>query len=241
MSHKHLFITLPAVSLMLNGFTPAFAEEPSDGGVGWIGVLIVLVLLIPLVWWLMRSSGVKVTDHAHASTDPHAPIQSSLPLESEAIDLAPMEPTPVHAEDVAAGTKEVVENGVDQMGEAAAEGRTEVEAVAPTPEKMEPTLITAADQSQPIGRAHAAGKPDNLLMIEGIGPKIARLLQENGISTFAELAASDRNRVKEILKKAGLGNLADPESWAEQAQLAADGKWDELKTLQNILRRGRRV
>ncbi|MCL4295155.1 MAG: hypothetical protein KJ077_05485 [Anaerolineae bacterium] len=240
MSQKHLFVTLPVMSLLLSGFTPLFAQEPSGGGLGWIGVLIVLILLIPLVWWLMRSSGTRPADHGHHADERHAPIQSSLPLESEAIDLAPVDPAPVHVEEVAAETKEVIENVVDQMGEAAAEGEAEVETIAPAPERVEATF-TAADESRAPRRAQAIGRPDDLVIIEGIGPKIARILQENGINTFDELAAADVNQVEEILQKAGLGNIADPATWAEQAQLAAAGRWDELKTLQNTLKRGRRA
>lgn len=241
MSQKHLFFTLPAISLMLSGFAPVLAEEPGSSGVSWIWVLIVLILLIPLVWWLMRSSGVKATEYRHASPDTHAPIQSSLPLETEAIDLAPVAPAPVKAEAVADEAKEVIQNVVDQVGEAVAEGAAEVEAIAPTPEETKPTLITAAGESQPTRRAQAIGKPDDLVIIEGIGPKISRILQENGIRTFVELAAADINQIEEILSKAGLSNITDPATWAEQAQLAADGKWDELKTLQNTLKRGRRA
>lgn len=240
MFHKQLFVTLPLAGLMLSGFAPVLAQEQSGGGLGWIGVLIVLILLIPLVWWLMRSSGVRVTDHPHASADRHAPIQSSLPLESEAIDLAPVAPAPVKSESVAAEAKEVIQNVVDEIAETAAEGEAEVDAIAPVPEKIQPSLTTAVDESRTPRRAQAMNKPDDLVIIEGIGPKIARILQENGISTFAELEAADLNRVKELLNKAGLGNIADPTTWAEQAQLAAAGRWDELKTLQNSLKGGRR-
>ena len=237
MSQKHLFVTLPAMSLMLSGF----AQEPSSSGVSWIWVLIVLILLIPLVWWLMRSSGVRATEHRHPSTDTHAPIQSSLPLETEAIDLAPVAPAPVKAEAVAAEAKEVIQNVVDQIGETAAEGQADVEAIAPAPDKIEPNFVAAAGESRAPHRAQAIGKPDDLVIIEGIGPKISRILQENGIRTFAELAAADINQVEEILQKAGLSNITDPATWAEQAQLAADGQWDELKTLQNTLKGGRRA
>jgi predicted flap endonuclease-1-like 5' DNA nuclease len=240
MSHKQLFFVLPLAGFLVSGFAPMLAEEPSSGGgLGWIGVLIVLILLIPLVMWLMRSSGVKMTDHAYAGSDSHGPIQSSLPLESEAINLAPVNPAPVKAASVAVETKEVIENVVEQIGEAAAEGEAEIETIAPVPDKVEPDF-TAAAASHPTRSATAPNKPDDLVMIEGIGPKIARILQENGITTFAELAAADLGQVKTMLAKAGLGNIADPGTWAEQAQLAADGRWDELKTLQNNLKRGRR-
>jgi len=242
MSHKLLFVTLPAVSLVLSGFTSALAQEPEQsGGFGWIGVLIVLILLIPLVWWLMRSSGAKSADHGHHSTEPHAPIQTPYPLEADAVAPAPVEPAPVKAEAVAAETKEVMQNVVDQIADTAAVGADEVEAVAPTPEQVEPSFTAAAESHPTTRRAQASTKPDDLVIIEGIGPKIAHILQENGIQTFADLAEADLNRIKEILQKAGLSNIANPTTWAEQAQLAADSHWDELKDLQGKLKAGRRA
>jgi hypothetical protein len=81
---------------------------------------------------------------------------------------------------------------------------------------------------------------DNLEIIEGIGPKIASLLKSSGITTFKQLAASEVGKLEKILNDANL-RIADPASWPEQAQLAAAGKMDELKTLQNNLKGGRRV
>jgi predicted flap endonuclease-1-like 5' DNA nuclease len=87
----------------------------------------------------------------------------------------------------------------------------------------------------------APSKPDDLKLIEGIGPKIAGILAAAGIDTFAQLAAADGSRLKEIIAQAGLTALADPASWPEQAALAAAGKLDELKVLQDQLKGGRRV
>ncbi len=81
---------------------------------------------------------------------------------------------------------------------------------------------------------------DDLKVIEGIGPKIAGVLQQAGIRTFAELAATPAARLTEIMQAAKL-RLANPETWAEQAALAAAGKWDELKALQDRLNAGRRT
>ena len=77
---------------------------------------------------------------------------------------------------------------------------------------------------------------DDLKIIEGIGPKIADLLTEAGIATFAQLAASTPEAISAILDNAGSQyNIHNPSTWPAQAQLAADGKWDELKTLQDEL------
>jgi len=82
--------------------------------------------------------------------------------------------------------------------------------------------------------------PDNLTLIEGIGPKIQGLLQDVGITTFAQLADADVDHLVELLKGAGL-HMVDPETWKEQARLAAGGKWEELEALQKELKGGHRV
>ncbi len=84
-------------------------------------------------------------------------------------------------------------------------------------------------------------QPDDLKVIEGIGPKIERLLHDAGILTYAQLASTDVERLREILTEAKLINIADPTTWPEQAALAAAGKWEELKALQGTLKGGRRV
>ncbi|GAA4143118.1 hypothetical protein GCM10022216_24750 [Sphingobacterium kyonggiense] len=83
---------------------------------------------------------------------------------------------------------------------------------------------------------------DDLTIVEGIGPKIAEVLATAGISTYAELAKTDAEKVKEILTEAGSNfNTADPTTWAEQAQLAADGKFEELEKLKAELDGGKKV
>jgi predicted flap endonuclease-1-like 5' DNA nuclease len=80
---------------------------------------------------------------------------------------------------------------------------------------------------------------DDLTRIEGIGPKINSLLQEDGISSFAQLANTDVSKLNEILDTAGI-TLADPKTWPEQAELAAGDQWKELEKLQGELSGGRK-
>lgn len=83
-------------------------------------------------------------------------------------------------------------------------------------------------------------KKDDLRKIEGIGPKIAGLLKEEGVVTFKDLAATSVEKLKEVLLKAGPRfKMHSPLTWPQQAQLAADGKWEELKKLQDELDGGR--
>ena len=79
---------------------------------------------------------------------------------------------------------------------------------------------------------------DDLEIIEGIGPKIAKLLNEAGISTFTQLAAADIPGLRKILLAANF-RVNDPTSWPEQAKLAAAGKLDELRQFQDQLKAGR--
>jgi len=83
-------------------------------------------------------------------------------------------------------------------------------------------------------------KQDDLKAIEGIGPKIAALLKDSGIDTWARLASAGVDQIQAILDKAGdRFRLADPMTWPVQAALAAQGEWDELEELQSRLVGGR--
>ena len=85
-------------------------------------------------------------------------------------------------------------------------------------------------------------KPDKLTKIEGIGPKISEHLGAAGIITFADLASAPISKLQEILTNAGPRfKMHKPDTWPQQAKLAADGKWDELDKLQDALDGGRVV
>lgn len=80
---------------------------------------------------------------------------------------------------------------------------------------------------------------DDLKIIEGIGPKIEGILHDAGINTFAELATTSVGKLEQIVREDAGIRIAFPETWSEQAQLAADGKWTELEQLQEELQGGR--
>ncbi len=82
--------------------------------------------------------------------------------------------------------------------------------------------------------------PDDLKIVEGIGPKIEELLQAAGIRTFRQLADSTPEAIRTILDKAGPDyRVADPGTWPRQAGLAAVNYWQELALLQAFLTGGR--
>jgi predicted flap endonuclease-1-like 5' DNA nuclease len=102
--------------------------------------------------------------------------------------------------------------------------------------EAEPPAAMAAAMAVPV----EVTAEDDLEIIEGIGPAIARLLKGKGIPTFKALAAADPAHLRAILDEARL-RIADPTSWPDQARLAADGDWDGLKALQDTLKGGRRA
>nr|HMP31191.1 hypothetical protein [Saprospiraceae bacterium] len=85
-----------------------------------------------------------------------------------------------------------------------------------------------------------AYKQDDLKVIEGVGPKIEKLLQDAGITTWSTLSETSVDRLKEILNAAGSNfQLADPTTWPEQARLAANGQFKELEEYQDFLSGGK--
>ncbi len=98
-----------------------------------------------------------------------------------------------------------------------------------------------AAELQSTTSSPAARPKDDLKLIEGIGPVMERVLNEAGIYTFADLAAHTPESLQKILDAAGVARITNPETWAEQAKLAAEGRWEELKALQGELKGGRRV
>ena len=84
-------------------------------------------------------------------------------------------------------------------------------------------------------------EPKDLQKVEGIGPKISGLLAAAGITSCDRLAITDVRRLREILHAGGSRyHLADPGTWPQQAALAAAGRWQELRKLQDVLIGGRR-
>lgn len=59
--------------------------------------------------------------------------------------------------------------------------------------------------------------PDELTTIKGIGPKYAQVLNDAGITRYAQLAAHSSATLQEIIRAAG-GRTLDVDVWIEQAK-----------------------
>ncbi len=83
-------------------------------------------------------------------------------------------------------------------------------------------------------------KQDDLKIVEGIGPKIEELYHSAGIKTWKALSETATSKSQQILDDAGSRfTVHNPETWAKQAELAYQGKWQELKDWQDSLNAGK--
>jgi large subunit ribosomal protein L20 len=113
-----------------------------------------------------------------------------------------------------------------------------VDAIATDKSTEKPKKAAAPAKAKPAKTEVAKG--DDLAIIEGIGPKIAELLNNAGITTFAQLADTESAKIEEIMDAAGSRfKVHDATTWPQQAALARDGKMDELKKLQDELNAGK--
>ncbi|MFT5184678.1 MAG: large subunit ribosomal protein L21 [Flavobacteriales bacterium] len=133
---------------------------------------------------------------------------------------------------------EIKIEGISASGAKAAKKAEPKKEETPKAEKAAAPVKEAAPKA--AAPKKAAAKGDDLRKVEGIGPKIAELFNAAGIVSFADLAAANVDKLKEILAEAGGSYKSkDPGSWPAQAALAAEGKWDELKKWQDELDGGK--
>jgi len=99
---------------------------------------------------------------------------------------------------------------------------------------------SSSSKSTSSKSSKSKGKGDDLTKVEGIGPAIAKILNAAGIHTFQNLADMKISDIQDILTKAGPRfQMHTPGSWPKQADLAANGKWEQLEKLQDVLNGGK--
>ena len=201
-------------SIFTAGSLRVVAEE--DGIPFWVWPVLILMVGF-LVWWWLR----KPVEEVSA---PHQPDRCKIPTSGY-------------------GSRCTGIPGLCPAGEAknadhrAIHGPTPRPVTAESPAQAEPE--EEPDQKLPeVSRMDV--QPDDLTIVEGIGPKINQVLHTAGIQSLSQLADCEVTQLKDILISAGI-RLADPATWPEQAKLAAVGDQETLKALQATLKGGRKV
>jgi NADH-quinone oxidoreductase subunit E len=72
--------------------------------------------------------------------------------------------------------------------------------------------------------AEATGSADDLKAISGIGPKLAKVLNRSGISTYAQLAALTDEEIADLDVRLGLSGRIGRDDWVGQAAALAAGR-----------------
>ena len=121
--------------------------------------------------------------------------------------------------------------------------KTASPAPATTPKPAAPKALPKTAAVIDLAAAKKAGfalkNANDLTVIEGIGPKINELFNNAGVKTFAQLAKQTLPQMRKVLDDGGSRfRIANPSTWGQQAVLAAENKWDELKKLQDNLSGG---
>ncbi len=207
----------------------------------WFWSIVILLVIILGVWWaITRQAGFTKTpthsshdapDHSH---DPHHDEHSS-PQENH---------HEVHTETavVAAEAPARPPMPAEQAVQAVPEPAPVPEPISAPVQVSAPEPVPAPESSpEPAASKAAVVTGDDLVIIEGIGPKISSVLKDAGVKSFNQLASLNPEQIKEILGKSNpnLLRLADPASWPDQAKLAASGDMEALKKMQDELKGGR--
>jgi len=163
------------------------------------------------------------------------------PLPKEEKKVAKKEAKKEEVKEEAAPVVEATE-AKEEAPEIVAEEAPAVDAEEVKKEVVEKAPKAKAPKAKaPKAKATKAAGGDDLKKIEGVGPKSAEILTEAGIATYAKLAESTADEIREVLAAAGNRYKSfDPTTWPQQAGLAAEGKWDELKVLQDELDGGKK-
>ena len=200
--------------------TKPIVESQQQGLDPWVAFLLLLLIIIIIAIFMILFALRTQKSVAEAGLD-------HVEHEPEAAPEAPALEEAAPASLAAAPGPEIV------METQAAETQLE-----PTPEET-PAEPLEAPVAIPVAEA-APAIPDDLTMIEGIGPKISSVLQAAGITTFSQLAAADVDQLKQLMLSANL-RLADPASWPQQAAYLAAGDSDKFEELKTRLRGGKIV
>jgi predicted flap endonuclease-1-like 5' DNA nuclease len=162
--------------------------------------------------------------------------------QAEGTPTATPEPDDTEARDVGREQSETAPGGEAEVVQQAREGEpiaeeqvAEQSAAPPIPQPSEAEVLADAAQAHP----EETGKPDDLTVIEGIGPVISRALIAAGYNTFRKLAEADPDHLRDVLQTAQVRVIGRSfETWPRQAAYAQVGDWDALRAYQTSLKGG---
>ena len=116
---------------------------------------------------------------------------------------------------------EILAKGGDKSGVKAAIGAGSVGAVAVTATETKAPAKKAASKKAETPKAAAGG--DDLKKLSGVGPALEKKLHENGVTSFAQIAAWTEADVADMDEKLSFKGRIEREGWIAQAQELTKG------------------
>lgn len=171
--------------------------------------LVIALLIVIAVTYLMSSkaSADKATGDTVQAKDVAEPLQAAEPQPEIAPSPVAVKATPVP-------------QVIDPIPAAAPPQSVVID---PTPAKAAPVPVAQPAPAPATGAAPSEGT-DNLLQLKGVGPKLAALLTDLGVTRFAQIAAWSDTDIAAIDAK--LGNFKGRpvrDQWIDQAKYLANG------------------
>jgi len=121
----------------------------------------------------------------------------------------------------------ILATGADKSGVKAAIGTGSVAgwvaAEAVTPKKAAAKAPKAAKVAKAEAAPKAAAGADDLKELSGVGPALEKKLHENGVTSFAQIAAWNEADVEAFGEKLSFKGRIEREGWIEQAKTLAKG------------------
>jgi predicted flap endonuclease-1-like 5' DNA nuclease len=186
-----------------------------------------------------------VTEAEVGAAEATAPVASE--VSGAASDFSDFDISEIEATEVAEPEVQVESNHAGIPADLLAEGGIETPEAPSVVESVSKSVaeasveVSAVDAAPIVLAAAAPSKPDNLKVIEGIGPKIEEILNRNQVFSFSQLAATPVSRIKEMLIAEGSRYaMHDPATWPAQSLLAANAEWENLKAYQTYLNAGKK-
>jgi predicted flap endonuclease-1-like 5' DNA nuclease len=189
----------------------------------WLLLPLLLGLLTGWWAWSRRSSG---ADLAYAAPTPEpVAVAAPRPVAVEPVAVAPAAAAPLAA---AAATVAAVKVATPKAAPAKAPTAKAAPKKAAAPKVAKPVAVAAAMTA--IGIPAAVGKPDDLLQIKGVGPKLNQLLIGLGIRRFDQIAKWGSAEIAKVDGHLGSfkGRIVR-DNWVDQSGLLARGAIAEFE------------
>lgn len=223
---RNCWITAGVVGLLVWIFTSGIGQTSLMGGL-FLGLIATVLLGLFLVWALCQGNPAE-----EEAAEAAAPAVSLAPATGGSVALKAAEPAAGDAASRADEQRKADARAQQEVRKRAqnAEKKAEDAVKASKPGKSNATVSLASTAGEVKARkaapkaAAAPASKDDLKQIKGVGPKLEGILHENGVTSFAQIAAWGDAEIDEFAAEIGsMGGRIRSDDWVAQAKTLASG------------------